>query len=87
MKKIVDRYIRDEVLSKHPLNPNQFAYQPGISTVNAIQNLVNKVSKSVHSKEYALSTFIDVAGAFDNTSYSSISHALSKYRVDEATTN
>jgi hypothetical protein len=38
MKKLVDRHIRDGVLTIHPLHRNQHAYQKGKSTETALRN-------------------------------------------------
>jgi hypothetical protein len=38
MEKLVDRYIRDDVMRVRPLHRNQFAYQTGRSTETALHN-------------------------------------------------
>jgi hypothetical protein len=50
----------------------QFAYQAGKSTVSALHRLVNKIEKALRYKEVALSAFVDIQGAFDNTGFESI---------------
>jgi hypothetical protein len=86
-EKIIDRYIRDKILTLRPLHKFQFAYQPGKSTTAALQALKNSIGKNFDDKEFALGAFLDIAGAFDNTSFESISSALISKGVDRATSN
>lgn len=72
MEKIIDEYIKSEYLRTIPLNRFQFAYQPYKSTVTALHNLVTKIESTLDKKEIALVAFLDVEGAFDNTTYKSI---------------
>ena len=82
-EKILERYIRSEVLSQNPLCDAQFAYQPGKSTIAALQALTSSIKKSIiEHKEYTLAVFLDIAGAFDNTSIESIITALMHKGVD-----
>ena len=41
LERLVDFYIRDEILTKHPLHCNQHAYQVGKSTDSALHSLVS----------------------------------------------
>ena len=76
MEKILDRELRDTTLTKNPLNPNQHAYQTGKSTETALHALTTKIAKAIEDKEYALCTFFDIAGAFDNAPAKTILNAL-----------
>ncbi len=69
VEKLVERYIRDKVLSGQPLHRNQHAYQAGRSCVTALSELVGKAEYSLANKEIALCAFLDIEGAFDNTSH------------------
>jgi len=40
MERLVDRFLRDEILALQPLHPNQLAYQAGKSVEMALQQLV-----------------------------------------------
>ena len=51
MERIIDRYIRDEILVHNPLSVNQYAYQEGKSTITALQSLVNRIRKVFKDKE------------------------------------
>jgi len=48
MERLCERYIRGEVLSNHPLQPNQHAYIPGRSTDTAL--VVGRVERSMDNK-------------------------------------
>lgn len=76
MEKILDQHIREVYLKERPLNKDQFAYQPGKSTETAIHSLTSKIEKALESKNIALCAFIDISGAFDNTSHKAIQDAL-----------
>ncbi|KAG8174755.1 hypothetical protein JTE90_029299 [Oedothorax gibbosus] len=65
LEKMVDRYIRDEVLPQKPLSKFQYAYQPGKSTETALYDLFTVLDRAVNQKELALATFLDIEGAFD----------------------
>lgn len=67
-----------------PLCKYQFAYQSGKSTITALQSLVNKIEKSLEAKEIAVVAFLDIEGAFDNASYSSMSSAMEARGLDKS---
>lgn len=87
MEKITDNYIRTEFLKDSPLHKHQYAYQAGKSTETALHTLVTLIEKTLKYKETALSAFLDIQGAFDNTTYTAIDAALRGRNVDETTTN
>ncbi|KAI5754342.1 hypothetical protein M8J77_007902 [Diaphorina citri] len=75
MEKVLDLYIRSALELRAPLHRYQFAYQKGKSTTTALHSLVQRLEKTLVDKEIALVAFIDIEGAFDNTSYDSIQRA------------
>ena len=76
MEKIIDRHVREYLGKNSPLHNLQFAYQPGKSTETALHELVSKIEDTLDRKEIALATFLDIQGAFDNTSHLSILNLL-----------
>jgi hypothetical protein len=68
LEKVLDRHIRGGVLVEKPLNQNQSAYRAGMSTETALFQVIHRLEKSLNHKEIALSAFMDIEGAFDNTS-------------------
>ena len=81
LERLVDRFIRDDTLIKYPLNENQHAYMAGKSTDTALHVLVGKIEKALYNKEYALSVFLDIQGAFNNASTDSLLNVLRSKRV------
>jgi hypothetical protein len=69
IERLVDIYLRDEVLALVPLHPNQHAYQAGKSVEMALHQLVVRVEKALDQQESALGVFLDIEGAFNNTCY------------------
>jgi len=69
MERLVDRFLRDEILAFKPLHPNQHAYQAGKSVETALHQLVVQVEKALDQQEIVFGIFLDIEGAFNNTSY------------------
>jgi hypothetical protein len=81
MERLVDRYLRDEMLVSSPLHPNQNAYQAGKSTETALHQLIIRIQKVLDQRQTALGAFLYIEGAFNNTSYDSICAALVRHGV------
>jgi hypothetical protein len=80
-ERLVDRFIRDEMLISSPLHPYQHAYQAGKSTETALHQLVVRIEKALDQQETAVGVFLDIEGAFNNTLYDSICAALARHGV------
>jgi hypothetical protein len=63
MERLVDRFIRDDVVAVMPLHPNQHAYQDGKSVEMALHQLVVWVEKALDQQEIALGVFLDIQGS------------------------
>ena len=85
MERILDLHIRCETLMLSPLHYQQHAYQKGKSTETALSCIVNTVEKAISNKEIALCAFLDIEGAFDNTSFASIERAAYNKGCEPAT--
>jgi hypothetical protein len=81
MEKLVDFHIKEGPLNDYPLNPMQQAYLRGKSTETALLDLLYKIDGALAQKEFALSVFLDVEGAFDNTSFESVDDAPNDHGV------
>jgi len=81
LERLVDRFVRDDTLIKYPLNENQHAFMAGKSTDTGLHVLVGKIEKALYNKEYALSAFLDIEGAFNNASTDSLLNVLRSKRV------
>jgi hypothetical protein len=47
MERLIDRFLRDEILISLPLHPNQRAYQTGKSAETALHQLVVRIKKAL----------------------------------------
>ena len=83
MERLVDRFLRDEMLVLQPLHPNQHAYQAGKSVETALHQLVVRAEKALDQQEIALGVFLDIEGLFSNTTYDSMCAALASHGVDQ----
>ncbi|XP_049316976.1 uncharacterized protein LOC125779747 [Bactrocera dorsalis] len=81
MEKIVDQEIRMNALRRAPLHPAQHAYRAGRSTSTALYQLTTEIESSLEHGEVMLCAFLDIEGAFDNTSHKSVARALEKRNV------
>jgi hypothetical protein len=79
MEKLVDRHIRDETLGLHPLHQYQFACQPGKSTQTALHHVITHIEKAVENREVTLGAFLDIEGAFDITSFDTITKSAKQH--------
>jgi hypothetical protein len=64
LERLVDRFLRDEILASRPLHPNQHAYQAGKSVETALHQLVVRIEKALDQQEIALGAFLDIEGGF-----------------------
>jgi hypothetical protein len=60
MEKLVDRHIREGVLTIHPLHRNQHAYQECKSTEAALHNVVARTEVAIQHKDIALGAYLDI---------------------------
>jgi len=83
LEKLLDRHIRDGVLVEKPLHQNQFVHRAGMSTETALFQVVHRMEKSLNHREIALGAFLDIEGAFDNTSFNAIITAARERGLEE----
>ena len=83
MEKIIDEHIKSSYLVENPLSKYQFAYQECKSSVTAVHTIVTKLEKSFEAKEISLAAFLDIEGAFDNSSNDSMITAMTKRNFDK----
>lgn len=72
LERLVDRYIRDKCLKIIDLSPDQHAFRKTRSTDSALHALISDIEKALLDKEDSLSVFLDIEGAFDNTTVAAI---------------
>ena len=82
MERVILWRLDSEYFSKQPLNSNQHAFRKGRSTDTALTNMVEYLEKAVINQQYALATFLDIQGAFDNVTTEAITEGLFQKKVD-----
>jgi hypothetical protein len=60
---------------------SQYAYQRGRSTEAGLDDLVQKIERSLNQKEFTLGVFLDIDGVFDNACFVSMDAASGKRRA------
>ena len=86
MERMVDRYIKDEFLTRRPLHRFQHAFRAGHSVEVAVHHFVRKVEIAKKGKQVTLACFIDIEGAFNRTPTEVIIGALARFGVSELIT-
>lgn len=76
LERLIDRGIKESLEGTNTLNRNQHAFQQGYSTDTALHSLISKIEYTLSNKEFMVSTFMDVEGAFDNVSFEAINKHL-----------
>ena len=84
LERIVDNYIRTDVLKQYPISPNQHAFISDRSTDTALHSLKSQIQKAKDRGNYLLCAFLDIEGAFDRTNTCSVQKALTQFHVDES---
>ena len=83
LEKLLDRHIRGGVLVGKPLHHKQFVYRAGVSTDTALYQVVHRLEKCWKHKEIELGAFLDIKGAFDNTSFNATITAARERGLEE----
>jgi len=81
----VDVSIRSTLLVEHPLQRTKHAYRAGRTTDTALYNLKSLIEDSLTHEEVALCVFLDIQGAFDNTSHEAVNTSLARRGLDATT--
>ena len=69
------------------LSSNQFGYQVGINTTDAILDLLDKVYDSLNNKKICVSLFVDLRKAYDTVNHDILLKKLYRYGVREVVLN
>lgn len=82
LERLVERHVRDIFTRNGREFVVQHAFQEGKSNESALHELTKVIEKTISDKEYALATFMDIEGAFDNVSFEVIGKAIDAWGVD-----
>jgi hypothetical protein len=69
------------LLKRFPLERSQHANQRGESNETALHELVIRIESALGQKIFALGAFLNVEGAFDNTSFEAMGKAYADHEV------
>jgi hypothetical protein len=81
MERLADQSINMGPLKRFPLERSQHVYQRGTSSETALHDLVSRIESVLRHKVFALGVFLDVEGAFDNTSFEAMGKACADHEV------
>ncbi|XP_070140471.1 uncharacterized protein [Drosophila kikkawai] len=80
LERIIDIHIRER--TEKNLSNAQHAYRKGRSTETALHEVVRYIEKALLFKNYAMATFLDIEGAFNNVNADSILSSLNGIGVE-----
>ncbi|XP_043481640.1 uncharacterized protein LOC122510802 [Leptopilina heterotoma] len=81
VERLVDRYIRSEILERFPLQKDQYAYRAGCSTETALARAVDLIDGQLQNQGFAVGVFMDIEGAFSQASPESIKRAMTAFNI------
>ena len=81
LEKIVVSQLETYLNENNILTPHQFGFRRGISTENAVQNLLKQVYHAFDNGEFVISIFLDLTKAFDLVNRSYLLRKLYLYGV------
>ena len=68
LERLIHWHICQTNIIQKPLHPNLYSYREGRSTENALHNAVHILEKAMANNNFAIAVFLDINGAFSNTS-------------------
>lgn len=83
LERLVDRFVRDTYLARRPLHKSQHAYRECRSTETALHQLTYDIEDGMSRSGYSLVSFLDIEGAFDNTSFATVTKAAKDWGFDD----
>ncbi len=78
---IMDEFLREETLTRHPLQEFKDAYQRWKSIEISLHLSVTNIEYTMQEKQYIMAVFMDIQGAFNSTTFAVIQEALESHDV------
>jgi hypothetical protein len=82
LERLVLWHLERTTFRRKPMHEKQHAFRKGHSTELAISEVVNTIESAIHKGKYALATFLDIEGAFDNLQTDSAVKAMKNHQID-----
>ena len=86
LERLVLWHLQEVPLVQFPLHRSQYAYKVGVSTEDALHNLVMRLEKAVYNRQTAIAVFLDIEGAFNNAQTTSMVQGLRRHGTRESIT-
>ena len=80
-EKCIANRITNFIQAKSIITPNQYGFQKGKSTADAILNLMKEIYDALNNKKHHLSIFVDLRKAFDTVNHSILLQKLHYYGI------
>jgi ribonuclease HI len=80
MEKILEHHLFRDDGSKD-MHDKQHAYRKGRSTETALHQLVQRLERTLHNKEGAMVAYLDIEGAFNRATFSSMEQAMEEFGI------
>lgn len=91
ISKIIEKALNNRLVSYlskfNILSPNQFGFQKGVSTEDAVCSLTNLIVEKLDSRTKCLAVFLDLKKAFDTVSIPILISKLQKIGIRDVTLN
>lgn len=83
--KIFEKSVKDRINNffqiNNIININQYGFKEGMSTVDAIYSLMNRITENLDNGNVCMTVFLDLAKAFDTVSHDILLDVLERYGV------
>lgn len=80
-EKVIDTILRLECNERNLLDPYQFGFQPGCSTVDAISKIVSDISNGLNNGSPTMTMLIDLQSAFDVIWHNGLIYKLHLFKI------
>ncbi|OXA41948.1 Retrovirus-related Pol polyprotein from type-1 retrotransposable element R1 [Folsomia candida] len=81
LEKLIDDHIRSSALVERLKRGHQFAYMSGLSTEDALHNVVAGIERSLKSSGSTLGVFLDVKRAFNEAPFDVLLSGLKRHNI------
>lgn len=81
LEKLIDVQLRSSTLVERLKLNHQFAYLSGISTEDALHNVVARIERSLGARESTVGVFLDIKGAFNEAPFHVLFSGLKRHNV------